>query len=149
MLKIVKVIFLKTRAFYLKYLLKFMGLAGFSMLLSCTKYGAPVAEYGVIADHYLNFHGTVLSEDSLKPIHNIQIKLSVAQNDTITSYTNAQGIYSVFKSAHESQQGALIFTDTGGTQNGSFYQKNITFEVSNADINSLEHITNTNLVRKP
>lgn len=147
--KIVKVIFLKTRAFYLKYLLKFMGLAGFSMLLSCTKYGAPVAEYGVIADTYLNFHGTVLSEDSLKPINNIRVKLSVIPNDTLTSYSNAQGLYSVCKSVHETQQCTLIFTDTDGTQNGSFYQKNITFEVSNADINSLEHITTINLVRKP
>jgi len=149
MLITTKIFLLRTRAFYLKYLLKFMGLAGFSMLLSCTKYGAPVAEYGVLADSYLNFHGTVLSEDSLKPIQNLQIKLSVIPNDTLTSYTNTQGVYSVCKPAHETQQGSLIFTDTDGAQNGSFYQKNITFEVSNADINSLEHITNISLVRKP
>ncbi|HNW70819.1 MAG TPA: radical SAM-associated putative lipoprotein [Bacteroidales bacterium] len=149
MLKTIKVFLLRTRAVYLKYLLKFMGLAGFSMLLSCTKYGAPVAEYGVIADYNLNFHGTVLSEDSLKPIKNINIKLSLTPDDTLTSNTSAQGTYSINKPAHETQQGALIFTDTDGTQNGSFYQKSITFEVTNADINNLEHITNINLVRKP
>jgi len=140
---------LKTRASYLKYLLKFMGLAGFSMLLSCTKYGAPVAEYGVIADYNLNFHGTVLSEDSLKPIKNINIKLTFVPNDTLTAQSDLQGNYSMHKYTHETQNGTLIFKDTDGAQNGSFYQKNITFEVSPADINTLEHKLDVNLERKP
>lgn len=149
MLKIVKIFLLKTRAFYLKYLLKFMGLAGFTMLLSCTKYGVLVAEYGIIADYNLNFHGTVLSEDSLKPIKNINIKLTFIPNDTLTSQTDSLGNYSINKNAQETQDGSLIFTDTDGAQNGSFYQKNITFEVTSTDINTLEHITNVQLDRKP
>ncbi|HNW90959.1 MAG TPA: radical SAM-associated putative lipoprotein [Bacteroidales bacterium] len=139
---------LKVKAFYLKYLLRLMGLAGFGMLVSCTKYGAPIAEYGVLADN-VNFHGTVLSEDSLKPIKNIQVKLAFQASDTLTAQTDPQGNYSIPHYVNEGQSGALIFTDRDSTLNGSFYAKSATFVISASDISTMEHETDVLLERNP
>ena len=140
----------KFRASYLKYLLRLLGLVGFGVLASCaSKYGPPIAEYGVIADNYINIHGTVLSEDSLKPIGNISVKLTLQANDTLNTQTDPQGKYSIQQYAGEGQVATLIFTDTDGNQNGSFFQKNTNFEVSFRDLNNSEHQTDINLERKP
>ena len=141
--------YLRLKAYYLKYLLKLMGLAGFSMLLSCTKYGSPVVEYGIIADDYVDFLGTVVSEDSLKPVSNINVKLAFQLYDTLTAFTDQQGKYSIHHYAYNGETGTLIFTDTDSSQNGFFYKKNKTFEVSFRDMNNLEHITDVQLERKP
>ena len=141
--------YLRLKAYYLKYLLKLMGLAGFSMLLSCTKYGSPVVEYGIIADDYVDFLGTVVSEDSLKPVSNINVKLAFQPYDTLTAFTDQQGKYSIHHYAYNGETGTLIFTDTDSSQNGFFYKKNKTFEVSFRDMNNLEHETDVQLERKP
>jgi len=141
--------YLRLKAYYLKYLLKLMGLAGFSMLLSCTKYGSPVVEYGIIADDYVDFLGTVVSEDSLKPVNNINVKLTFQPYDTLTAFTDQQGKYSIHHYAYNGETGTLIFTDTDSSLNGFFYKKNKTFEVSFRDMNNLEHITDVQLERKP
>ncbi len=139
---------LKVKACYLKYLLRLMGMAGFGMLASCTKYGAPIAEYGVLADN-VNFHGTVLSQDSLKPIKNIQVKLAFQASDTLTAQTDQQGNYGIPHYVNEGQSGTLIFTDKDSTQNGSFYSKSATFVISVSDINNMDHQTDVQLEREP
>ena len=147
MLYKLKIFFIKTRVFYLKYFLRILGLAGFGIMFSC-KYGAPIAEYGVIAVD-VNFHGTVLSEDSLKPIKNINVKLTLQPEDTVTIQTDSQGNYSIPHYVNEGQTGTLIFTDTDSTQNGSFYTKSATFVASVNDINNMNHETDVQLERKP
>jgi putative lipoprotein (rSAM/lipoprotein system) len=142
-----KIFLIKTRAFYLKYFLRILGLAGFGIMISC-KYGSPIAEYGVIADD-VNFHGTVLSEDSLKPIKNINVKLTLQPDDTLTTHTDSQGNYSIPHYVNEGQTGTLIFTDTDSIQNGSFYTKSATFVTNLNDINNMEHKADVNLDRKP
>ena len=145
----IRISFFRFRALYLKYLLRLMGLAGFSMLLSCTKYGSPVVEYGILTDDYVDFHGTVVSEDSLKPVSNINVKLAFQLYDTLTAFTDQQGKYSIHHYAYNGETGTLIFTDTDSSQNGFFYKKNKTFEVSFRDMNNLEHETDVQLERKP
>lgn len=145
----VRILSFRFRAFYLKYLLRLLGLAGFGMLASCAmKYGSPYAEYGVIADNYVNIHGTVLSEDSLKPIKDISVKFSLQPFDTFYSNTNQQGVYNINHYISEGQV-TMIFNDTDGNQNGSFFQKNINFEVSLGDLIISEHKEDITLERKP
>lgn len=139
---------LRFKACYLKYLLRLMGMAGFSMLVSSCKYGSPIAEYGVIADN-VSFHGTVLSQDSLKPIKNINVKLTVQPDDTLTAQTDQQGNYSIPHYVNEGQTGTLIFTDKDSTLNGSFYMKSATFVISVSDISHMEHETDVQLEREP
>lgn len=140
---------IKLRVFCLKNLLRLLGMAGFSMLVSCTKYGAPIAEYGIISSDYLDFHGRVVSGDSLQPIQNIKVKLSFQPDDTLTTRTDIDGNYSIHHYAGQGQTGTLVFTDTDSIQNGSFYQKNVMAEVSFRDMNNLEHEANVELKRKP
>lgn len=146
----VRILSFRFRAFYLKYLLRLLGLLSFGMLVSCAvKYGVPIAEYGVIAGNYVDIHGTVLSEDSLKPIRDINVKLTLQPNDTLYAQTNPQGTYSIHQYVNEGQHVTLIFTDTDSNQNGSFFQKNINFEVSINNLISLEHKEDITLERKP
>lgn len=120
------------------------------MLMSCTKYGSPVAEYGVpFPEDKMNFYGIVMSQDSLKPIPNILVKAYADGYDTVTTTTNQSGKYSLYKYAYENQKVKLVFTDTDSIQNGNFFNKNIEVEVSFRDVNNQEHEANIYLQRKP
>jgi putative lipoprotein (rSAM/lipoprotein system) len=146
----IKTFVLRFRANSLKYMLRLLGLSGFGLLMSCTKYGAPVAEYGVPwPDNGINFHGSVVSQDSLKPIPNIQVKVFCEWEDTVYDHTNAAGTYSAIKYAYENQKVKLKFTDNDGPQNGKFFDKAIEVDVSFRDVNNLEHQTDVQLQRKP
>jgi putative lipoprotein (rSAM/lipoprotein system) len=142
--------FLRFRAKALKYVLGLLGMGGFGLLMSCAKYGAPIAEYGVpYNDNFINFHGNVLSEDSLKPVPNIRIKIYSDYGDTLRSATNGIGDYSLHKQSYENQKVTLVFTDEDSTQNGRFFPKTVDVDVSFRDMNNLEHETDVTLQRKP
>jgi putative lipoprotein (rSAM/lipoprotein system) len=146
----IKTSILRFRATALKFTLWILGVAGFGLLMSCTKYGAPVAEYGVpYPDNTINFHGKVLSEDSLKPIPNINVKVFSEYEDTVIDVTNTAGNYSAYKYAYENQNVKLVFTDKDGDQNGKFFAKTVDVEVNFRDVNNLEHETDILLQRKP
>lgn len=146
----IKTFVLRFRANSLKYILRLLGLSGFGLLMSCTKYGAPVAEYGVPwPDNGINFHGKVISHDSLIPIPNIQVKVFSEYEDTATTSTNASGNYSAYKYSYENQVVKLKFADKDGLQNGEFFDKTIEVDVSFRDVNNLEHQADVQLQRKP
>ncbi len=141
---------LRFRSATLKKTLWVMGLAGFGFLMSCNKYGEPIAEYGVpYSVNTVDFHGSVLSADSLKPIPNIKVKLYSDVDDTVYTATNAQGIYSAHKYTFENQKVKMIFYDVDSTLNGSFLSKNIEVDVSFRDINNMDHLADVSLQRKP
>jgi putative lipoprotein (rSAM/lipoprotein system) len=146
----IKTFLLRFRATWLKVVLQLLGLSGFGLLMSCTKYGAPVAEYGVPwPDQGINFHGSVVSQDSLKPIPNIQLKVFSEWEDTVYGHTNAAGTYTAIKYAYENQKVKLQFADKDGAQNGKFFDKAIEVEVNFRDVNNLEHQADVQLQRKP
>ena len=142
--------FLRFRASTLKFTLWLLGIAGFGLLMSCSKYGAPMAEYGVpYPDNALDFHGKVVSADSSLPVPGIQIKVYSDYEDTITASTNVAGDYSALKPAYENQKVMLVFSDKDGAQNGKFFDKTVEVDVSFRDVNNLEHQADVQLQRKP
>ncbi|MEI6123901.1 MAG: radical SAM-associated putative lipoprotein [Bacteroidota bacterium] len=149
-MKSFKTAVLRFRSATLKYTLLIMGLSGFSMLISCAKYGAPMAEYGTpYNENKMNFHGNVLSEDSLKPIPNIKIKIYADWLDTVYTTTNAQGNYSVLKDVYQNQLVKMVLQDADSTQNGSFLSKTVELDITFRDVNNLEHLADITLQRKP
>ena len=106
--------------------------------------------YGVpTPDNIINFHGKVMSADSLKPIPGINVKVYSEYHDTVRSATNNTGDYSVDKYAVENQKVMLVFTDTDSAQNGKFFNKTVEVDVSFRDVNNMEHLTDITLQRKP
>jgi len=141
---------LRFRSGSLKFMLQLLGISGFGLLMSCTKYGAPIAEYGVpYTENNINFYGKVLSEDSLKPIPGIDIKIYSEYEDTVYGNSNTAGIYSAYKYAWENQKVKLAFSDKDGAQNGKFIDKTIDVDVSFRDVNNMEHEADVTLQRKP
>lgn len=146
----IKTSILRFRASALKFMLWLLGLAGFGLLMSCAKYGAPMAEYGVpYSDNSIKFHGEVTSQDSLQPIPNINVKVYSEYEDTIQGSSNSSGQYSAYKYAYENQKVKLKFTDADGALNGEFLSKTIEVDVSFRDVDNLEHEANVQLQRKP
>ena len=146
----IKISTLRFRSATLKFILWFLGMAGFSFLISCAKYGAPVAEYGVpYPDNNINFHGKVLSSDSLKPIPGIDVKIYSEWEDTVRDNTNTTGDYTVNKPSYENQKVMLVFTDKDSTQHGKFFNKTVEVDVNFRDANNQEHQTDITLDRKP
>jgi hypothetical protein len=62
--------------FYIS-LLQLLGIFGMGFLAACVKYGAPEAEYGIPYDSQreIRFSGSVKSEDSLKAIPGIKVRM--------------------------------------------------------------------------
>ena len=134
----------------LKFLLGLLGMGGFGLLMSCTKYGAPIAEYGApYNENMINFHGIVKSSDSLKPISNIKIKVYSGYPDTVSTTTNTAGNYSIDKFSYLNQNLKIAFEDKDGLTNGRFLDTTIDVNVDIMDLNNLEHETDVTLQRKP
>ena len=141
---------LRFRAASLKIMLQILGLSGFVLLMSCTKYSSHSTKHDVpYTDNTINFFGKVLAEDSLNPIPGIAIKIYSEYEDTVYGYSNMAGIYSAYKYAWENQKVKLAFSDKDGAQNGKFIDKTIDVDVSFRDINNLEHEASVTLQRKP
>jgi putative lipoprotein (rSAM/lipoprotein system) len=146
----IKIFTLHLKIEALKFTMWILGMAGFSFLMSCTKYGAPVAEYGVWFSYYnVNFHGRVVSQDSLKPIPNIDVKIYSEFGDTIFNKTDASGNYSASRLSYENQDISIAFSDKDSVWNGQFLSKNEDVTISFRDINNLEHQADVQLQRKP
>ena len=149
-MKQIKQFMLRCRARGLKYTLWALGFAGFGVMMSCHKMPDPIAMYGApYPDNSINFHGKASSQDSLKPIPNLKVKLYVDGFDTVYGSTNAQGDYSLYQYAYENQNVKLIFSDVDDTLNGRFVTNTTATTVSFRDVNNSEHQANVTLERKP
>lgn len=127
-----------------------IGIAGFGMLHSCmVKYGTPQPDYGIIVDNYINFHGKAYSQDSLKPIPGLSVKLTVNNSDTLYATTSQTGSYSSYYVVEAGQYVKLIYTDTDGTLHGNFYGKDTNLTVTWEDFSNMYCETDVFLQRKP
>lgn len=127
------------------------GFAGAGLLAACNSGNGPVAMYGVPVPDMdeVKFFGKVFSEDSLKPIPGIEIKLHVHPSDTIKTYSSAGGTYQASQFVYDRQSVRLIATDKDGPQHGKFEQKSLDVEVNFRDLNNGERYQDIFLKRKP
>jgi putative lipoprotein (rSAM/lipoprotein system) len=136
----------KTRMW--KFGLKLLGFASVSMYISCTKYGAPVPEYGIPTNDII-FKGMVSSADSLKPIQNIQVKINNVYGNSVSGVSDNLGNYTLVENVNISDSVTLEFKDVDGSNHGSFKDTIIGNKISENDFNTGMHTENIQLNRKP
>jgi hypothetical protein len=130
-------------------ILQFIGVCGAGFFMAC-KYGSPVPDYGVRVDD-INFHGNIKSEDSLKNIPGLTVRLvnTGSWGDSLETHTNNSGEYSIQHAAMEGDQFKLKVFDTDSTANeGNFKNKTVPVEISGRDVNNLEHQTDVLMEKK-
>jgi hypothetical protein len=127
--------------FYIR-ILQIMGIFGAGFLAACVKYGTPVPEYGVPygEQNEIRFYGNVKSEDSLKNIPGITIRLVDEYGyDSITVTTGSTGDYVLYDYAWEYDKFKLKAIDTDSAANlGLFENKTLNIEISGRDYNNAE-----------
>lgn len=150
-MNIFRLLYFRFKSFCYKKTLYFIGLLGAGLFVSCSRFNEPVAMYGVIVpdDGHLNFHGQVLSSDSLKPIPGIKVTLSNEFYDTIHSQTSQSGAYSLMQYAFNEQKFTLKFKDTDSIHHGWFFSKTVDVIINFRDVNNSERQTDVTLDRKP
>ena len=124
-----------------------LGFAGVSMYISC-KYGTPAPEYGIPANDIL-FRGKITSADSLKPISNIQIKITNIYGSPATATSDNLGNYSLVKYVNISDSMTFEVKDVDGNLNGSFKDTTVGKIISENDFNTGIHTEDIQLTRKP
>lgn len=136
----------KTRVW--KIGLKLLGFASVSMYISCTKYGAPVPEYGIPTNDII-FKGMVSSADSLKPIQNIQVKITSVYGNYVSGVSDNLGNYTLIENVNISDSVTLEYKDVDGSNHGSFKDTVVGKKITETDFNSGTHTENIQLIRKP
>jgi len=146
-----KIIILKNKL--LKSLIKVLSLIGIiSGMSSCNNnnyspmYGTPSPAYQDI-----KFHGTVKTQDSLKPIKAVRVTIvSKSYNDSAMANTDATGNFSVYKSSEENEEFIVKFKVTDTIQShGKFYPKNVNAFVGCRDYSNRDKIVDAQLQKKP
>jgi len=146
----IKILVLKYRLMLLKRCLKFLSIAGFGFLASCTKDNSdnPIAMYGIIAGEF-EYRGLVADQVTHQPVQGITVKIAAGANDTTFASSNSTGNYFAYRNdVYENQQVRLIFVDNDSTLNGEYKSKTVDVVISFRDINNKEHIANIDLEPK-
>lgn len=137
--------------FYIR-ILQIMGLCGAGFLVACFKYGSPQAEYGVPYDEQreIRFFGTVKSEDSLKNIPAIELRMVQEYGlDSVTTTTNINGEFTLYNWAYEGGILKLKVLDKDSIANvGWFENKTVDVEISYRDFNNSERQVDVLLKKK-
>jgi hypothetical protein len=136
--------------FYIRFL-QLLALCGFGFLASCVKDNNNfVVMYGVEPTDGVRFYGTIRSEDSLKNIPGLRIRLiNNGAWDSTQTTTDAQGQYSVFLYAYEGDILKLKIFDIDSAANaGYFKDKVVDVEVNSRDVNNSERNVDVLLQKK-
>jgi hypothetical protein len=133
-----KKVFKLQSKFYMR-ILQLMGIMGAGFLVGCFKYGAPVAEYGVEVNG-IHFYGDIKSEDSLKNIPGLTVKLVFEEGwDSLVTTTNATGHFELSHYAYEGDHITMKVIDNDSLANiGYFENKTIDVEISGRDYSNAE-----------
>jgi hypothetical protein len=129
--------------FYIR-IFQILGLCGFGFLVSCIKNNdGPVPMYGAIPMYgtpSIKFYGTIKSEDSLKNIPGLTVRLVINDGlDSLKTITNDQGQYELYEYSYEGDVLKLKVLDTDSTANlGNFKNNTLDIEVSGRDVNNME-----------
>ncbi len=137
--------------FYIS-ILQILGIFGMGFLASCVKYGTPEAEYGIPYDSQreIRFSGNVKSEDSLKNIPGIRVRVvNPLWEDSLTVTTGSSGNYVFYYWAWEGDSLDLRFLDPDSTANvGYFRDTTLHLEISGRDFNNSEREVDILLKKK-
>ncbi len=138
-----KYLYSKRKIYYT--ILKIFGLCSACFLFEAC-YGSPQNE--TPPEYNINIKGIVKSQDSLKPIQNIKVAISNSENSNfINSNTSSNGLYSSNSIVNSTTLNwTLKATDTDGSTNGEFSEKETTFVISENDFNNKQ--TNIDLLLK-
>jgi putative lipoprotein (rSAM/lipoprotein system) len=129
-------------------ILQILGICGAGIFTSC-KYGDPVAEYGTpYPGNEIRFYGTVSSQDSLKNIPGITVRL-VKDSDSSQTVTNNQGEFGLYFWAYDGDKMKIKVYDTDSAANeGYFKNKTVDVEISSRDVNNFERKVDVLLEKK-
>jgi hypothetical protein len=136
--------------FYIR-ILQILGLCGAGFLCSCTKYGSPVAEYGVpYPDNQIRFYGNIQSEDSLKNLPGITVRIvNSGAGDSLETTTNVQGQYALYYYSYEGEILKLKVLDTDSAANLGYFKNEVfDIEINSRDVNNSEHQMDVFLEKK-
>ena len=131
---------------FLRALLFIIGLFFSGSFISCEipKYGTSPVKYNSI-----NFSGTILSDDSLKPVQGIKTVVYRSSNDSFYNFSDINGNYNLFEHyASIDQIYILKFEDVDSTKNGSFQSQTVNTILSSQDLTAGVKTINVRLKRK-
>ena len=109
--------FLKFKSHFYKNLLKIFGIGAVCFIFE--------ACYGTPSDHYvenINFRGTVLSDDSLIAIPELDVKLTIDSLDDYTTKTSKIGNFEFVDMPSYAHNYSITITDNDSLLNGGHFE---------------------------
>ncbi|MCF8296971.1 MAG: hypothetical protein K9J13_05430 [Saprospiraceae bacterium] len=109
--------FLKFKSNFYKNLLKIFGIGAVCFIFEAC-YGVPRDDFKTT----MNFRGTVMSEDSLQTIPELEVKLTIDSLDEYTTQTSKIGNYELIDMPRYGSEYKITITDNDSNLNGGYFE---------------------------
>ncbi len=123
-----RILYFKRRL--LKIILKILGVGSIGLMVSCTKYGAQTNTIN------MQLNGTVVSQDSVKAIEDIQVEVKNCFSNSKV-ITNNNGVFKLYPTIDEFENKIYLkISDIDGNLNGNFLSKDTVLSLTSEEKNN-------------